>query len=46
VIEEGVELVLQTAVKLLGKKARRPDQALALAIEDKRAPTDDEEGTG
>jgi hypothetical protein len=43
VIKEGVELMLQTTVKLLGKMARWAGHVLA--IEDKRAPTDDEDGT-
>jgi hypothetical protein len=44
VIEEGMELMLQTVVKLLGKKARHPDRALT--IEDKKASTDDEDVVG
>jgi hypothetical protein len=36
--------VIGEGVKLLGKKARRPDQALA--IEDKKASTDDEDVAG
>jgi hypothetical protein len=44
VIEEGMELMLQTAIKLLSKKARRLDQSLM--IEDKKASTNDEDVAG
>jgi hypothetical protein len=44
VIEEGVELMLRMAAKLLSKKARRPDRYLM--IEDEKASADDEDAAG
>jgi hypothetical protein len=44
VIEEGVELMLRTAAKLLSKKTRRSDRSLM--IEDEKAPADDEDVAG
>jgi hypothetical protein len=44
VIEEGVELILQMAAKLLSKKARH--LARCLRIEDEKAFTDDGDDAG
>jgi hypothetical protein len=41
VIEEGVELMLHTAVRLLGKRAKRPGPVLA--IEDKVSTSDEDD---